>query len=114
MEKVIQVLSTIWEYRFLILLIAALLLVALNELNIFKGKIKDAMLKAENLAKDAILKSGVEEEQWVVNNLYLFISKRWLFLIKKLLSEEQLREIIRKLYKNAVDYIDDGQLNNSI
>lgn len=113
MEKLLNIVYVVWGYKFLILIAITLLLGLLTEINLFRGKTLKAMLYAKNLAKDSVLKSGMEQENWVVEHLYLFIPKRWIFLINKILSEEMLRGIIQTLYRTSIDYIDDGKINKS-
>jgi hypothetical protein len=56
------------------------------------------------------LKSGAEQEEWVVKNLLQRLPKAWIIFI----TEDRLRKIVKYLYDKAKDYCDDGKLNNSI
>lgn len=68
------------------------------------------MLQAKRLAKDAVLKSGDEQVEWVIKKAYQFLPKS----ITVFISEDMMRKIVKYLYDKAKDYIDDGQFNNSI
>jgi hypothetical protein len=68
------------------------------------------MLQAKRLAKDAVLKSGQEQVEWVVNKARLFLPKSVMLFI----SEERLRKIIDYLYHKSKDYLDDGKINDSV
>jgi hypothetical protein len=84
-------------------------LFALFEKEKFKRIISDLMLSAKSLAKDAILNSGKEQEEWVLEKTYIYLP-RWITLF---ISKELMRKIISYLYRAAKDYIDDGEFNNS-
>ncbi|KGK88055.1 hypothetical protein [Clostridium sp. HMP27] len=105
-----QFLSVVWEWRFVIVLIVAVIVFALAEWNKFKAISYGIMLQAKSKAKDAVLKSGKEQEEWVVKQLYQFLPKTLVAFI----SEDLMRTIVHYLYIKAKDYLDDGQLNNSI
>lgn len=100
----------IWEYRFIIVVVVAVLLFALLEWEKFKGTAYALMLQAKRMAKDAVLKSGAQQEEWVVKKAYQFLPKTWTVF----LSEDKMRKIVHYLYVKAKDKLDDGQLNNSI
>ena len=99
----------IWEYRFILLICMAIFFYALAEWRQFKTICYGLMLQAKRLAKDKILKSGDEQVEWIIKKAYQFLPKTWMFFI----SEELLRKIIRYLYSELKDYIDDGKINNS-
>jgi hypothetical protein len=102
--------SLIWEYRFVLLIVLAVFFYAVFEWQRFKAKAYALMLQAKRLAKDAILKSGDQQAEWVVKKMYQFLPLSW----KIFISEERLRKIVFYLYHNAKDCLDDGQINNSI
>lgn len=105
-----QILSIVWEWRFVIVLVAAIVTFALAEWNSFKAISYGVMLQAKSLAKDAILKSGKEQEEWVIKKLYQLLPKSLVTFI----SEDLMRKIVHYLYIKAKDYLDDEKLNNSI
>lgn len=104
-----KALNFLWEYRFIIVVLLALGSYVLFEWQKFKAVAYAVMLKAKSLAKDAVLNSGTQQEDWVVKKLLLLLPKSWLIF----LSEDKLRGIVHWLYHKAKDYIDDGQLNDS-
>lgn len=101
--------ALIWEWRYVIILVVAVLIYFFFEWNKAKEIIYKAMLAAKQLAKERIIKGGENQETWVVNRVYKMLPVR----IKLLISEEVLRKIIRWLYLKSMDYLDDGKLNNS-
>jgi hypothetical protein len=103
-------LNILWEYRFIILVVLAVVLYACLEWNKFKALAYAAMLQAKRMAKDAVLKSGDEQVEWVVRKAYQFMPRTWTIFI----SEDRMRKIIGYLYGKLKDYIDDGQLNRSM
>lgn len=103
-------LNLLWEYRFVILAIIAIALYAWLEWEKFKVQAYAIMLQAKRQAKDKILKSGAQQEEWVVRKAYQFLPKRFTIFI----SEKNMRWIVHKLYHIAKDKLDDGKLNNSI
>lgn len=100
----------IWEYRFVLLVILAVFFYVIFEWQRFKTKAYALMLQAKSLAMDAILKSGNQQAEWVVKKAYQFLPRSWTIFI----SEERMRKIVFYLYHKAKDYLDDGQINNSI
>lgn len=99
------------DQKILYYVVFALLLIlfVLFEKEKFKRIASDLMLNAKSLAKDAILKSGKEQEEWVVEKAYVYLP-RWITMF---ISKEVMRKIIAYLYRAAKDYIDDGKINNS-
>lgn len=103
-------LNVLWEWRFIILVIVfAIAFLVLIGWHKTKVLLYQLMLQAKRMAKDAILKSGQEQEEWVVKNALQFLP----FSLKVFLSEDTVRKIVRWLYQKAKDYADDGKLNNS-
>lgn len=102
--------SLIWEYRYVLLVLLAVLFYAIFEWQRFKAQSYALMLQAKRLAKDTVLKSGNEQVDWIVNKAYQFLPKTWTVFI----SKERMRKIVYYLYHKAKDYLDDGEVNNSI
>ena len=103
-------LNKLFEYRFIILVVFAVILFAAFEWELFKSKLLALMLKAKSLAKNLVLKSGQKQEDWVVKKAYLVLPKK----ITIFINEERMRKIVHYLYVKAKDLSDDGKLNNSI
>ena len=103
--------SFLWEYRFVILIVVAVILFFIL-LGWQKTKVLlyQLMLQAKRMAKDAVLKSGQQQEEWVVKKALQLLP----LSLRLFLSEDTVRKIVRWLYQKAKDYADDGQLNNSI
>lgn len=104
-----EFLDILWNWRFIILIIVAAVIFALFEWEKFKGFVLSVMLMAKKLAKEAVLNTGQEQEDWVVLKIYPCLPAA----IKVFLSEDAFRKIIRWLYGKAKDYLDDGELNGS-
>jgi hypothetical protein len=104
------VFTFLWEYRFFIILALAVVLYAITQWKEFKSRAYALMLQAKRLAKDAILKSGDEQVEWIIKRAYQFLPKS----IMAFISEDRLRKIIKWLYDKAKDWIDDGRINGSI
>ena len=99
----------VFEYRFLFVLLLYTLTFALFEWERFKGKVVAVMLGAKQLSKEKVLITGKEQEDYVVMKILSYLPK-WVGMN---IPEEILRRIIKHLYIRAMDYIDDGHLNNS-
>ena len=69
-------LNKIFEYKFIIMLVLAVILYAALEWQKFKTILFALMLQAKDKAKDYVLKSGEQQENWVVNNALSFRHKR--------------------------------------
>ena len=98
----------IFDLRFMIVLALGILIFALFEWTAFKTKAYAVMLAIKQRSKEIVL-SGPEQETFVVNKLFSYLPD-W---IHKAIPDEILRKIIAYLYNKAMDYIDDGKLNNS-
>ena len=102
-------LNELFEYRFIILVVLAVVLFAILEWQKFKTVVYALMLRAKSLAKDLVLKSGEKQEDWVVQKAYLILPKK----ITIFINEARMRKIVHYLYVKAKDLADDGKLNNS-
>lgn len=105
-----KVLNVIWEYRFIIMFVIWVVTYAISNFGKFKSDLKSGMLAAKQMAKDQILKSGKEQQEWVVKYALEKLPKAWV----NFLGKEKVRFLIQKMYAAAMDLIDDGKLNNSI
>jgi hypothetical protein len=104
-----DVLNFLWEYRYILLWVLFFGVFALSQWNGFKAKVTALMLDAKKLAKDGVLKNGQQQVEWIVLKAYQKLPKRY-----QLLKEDTMKKVIKWLYDKAMDYIDDGQFNNSI
>lgn len=104
------VLNILWECRYIIIwvIIAVIAGVTMGKQWV-QAKAYSLMLLAKKLAKDEVLTTGAEQEEWVVNALYILLKKLKIPFVTK----EGLRPVVQKLYVKAMDLYDDGQLNNS-
>jgi len=100
----------LWEYRYIILFLGAVLIYILFEWQRAKTVLYALMLQAKRYAKDRILRSGEEQEDWVVQKAIVFLPAP----IKLFLTEKILRNLIRMLFRSLKDYVDDGTINGSI
>lgn len=102
--------KVLFEYRFIIAFLLCFVIFALFEWEKTKGIISNLMLTAKSMAKDAILESGEEQEQWVLERAYMYLPG-WITMF---IPKEVMRKLIKYLYHMAKDYLDDGKINNSI
>lgn len=102
--------SLLFEYRFILLVILVIILYAVFEWQKFKATCYNLMLQAKDLAKDAILKSGDQQMEWVIKKAYQFMPKALTVFI----TEQRMRILVQYLYDKAKDLLDDGKLNGSI
>lgn len=100
----------LFEFRYVIAFILGIIVFALFEWEKTKRIISGLMLTAKSLAKDAVLSSGKEQEDWVLIKAYQYLPK-WITMF---IPEDVMRRLIRYLYHMAKDYLDDGKINNSI
>lgn len=106
------VLSMLWNYRFVIIGIVMIAIYDIMNSTAFKAKLYALMLDAKKLAKDGVLATGQAQEDWVVSHAADYLGKRFAIILK-IMSEEQLRALIKKLYDCAMDVLDDGKTNGS-
>lgn len=105
-----SILNFIVEYRFMLLVILGVFIFAMAEWGKFKKLAYSGILNAKSLAKDYVLKSGKQQEDWVVKKMYQYLPKAF----TRFISEENMRRAVHYLYHKAKDYIDDGKINNSV
>lgn len=103
-------LKLLLEYRFIILIVLAVIMFAALEWEMFKSKAYALMLQAKRLAKDEVLKNGDEQVEWIIKRSYQFLPRKLTIFI----SEDHMRRLIKYLYEKLKDYIVDGQIKNSI
>ncbi|MCF8017858.1 MAG: hypothetical protein K9L62_00535 [Vallitaleaceae bacterium] len=108
-ETVQAIIQFVWDWRFVILLAITTIFKAITDWQGFKTKLTGLMLQAKDKAKDGILKSGQEQEEWVVRMALQMLPETW----KKFMSEEKLRFLIKKLYNSAMDMLDNGKIDKS-
>lgn len=101
--------TILWEFRYVILILIVLIVYFIIEWQRTKVLLYQLMVRAKSLAKDAILRSGTEQENWVVAKAYMFLPRR----ITIFITQEKMHSIVHYLYVKAKDYIDDGIMNNS-
>lgn len=103
-------LKILWEFRYVIIVVLGAVVYGWLTWKETKSRLYTLMLLAKSKAKYMILYTGQQQEEWVVRKAlqYLPLSVRILF------GENTIRGMVKWLYKNAKDYLDDGKLNNSI
>lgn len=100
----------LWENRFLIACVIGGMIYSVAEWNNVKATIYNVMLRAKDLAKDMVLVGGKAQEDWVCKKVMEILPLR----IKMILNEEIIRLIVKNLYSAGLDYLDDGNINNSV
>ncbi len=103
------VLSILWEWRFVIILVLSAVLYCIMEWEKAKSIIYAGIAQAKRYAKDQILKNGKQQEDYVVK---LMLQKLPLSL-RLFLGEDQIRKIVRWLYNKLGDFMDNGILDES-
>ena len=101
--------ALIFDLRFVLVFILCTILFASFEWERFKVKVSALIIGAKTLAKEKVLMTGKEQEDYVVMKIFSYIPT-W---IHKAIPEDVLRKLIKYLYTRAMDYIDDGKLNDS-
>lgn len=103
-------LKFLWDFRYIIAFVVWAIITAVIKGKDWRDKkIQEYMLAAKQMSKDGFLKSGPEQEEWVISNLVILFKK-----LKLPVSADMIRPVVQKLYKIAMDKMDDGKLNNSI
>lgn len=100
----------VWDWRFVIIVFLAIVLFCVFNWQKAKVIAYNGMLRAKSLAKDAVLNSGKEQEDWVVANVYPCLP----LPVKAIMSKELFRRFVSWLYAKGKDLLDDGKLNSSI
>jgi hypothetical protein len=93
-----------WQY--IVMIGAILVLFGLMQWNWFRQRAYALMVQAKRMAIDEVLKSGDEQEQWVVDALQAIP-------ILLPIPRSVKLQVVRYLYKIAKDLCDNGQLDGS-
>jgi hypothetical protein len=104
-----NLLSILWEWRFVIILVVAVGLYCFLQWEKAKRIIYAGIAQAKRYAKDQVLKNGAQQEEYVVK----LMLQRLPLSFRLLFSEDQIRKTVKWLYNKLGDYIDDGVLNES-
>ena len=89
--------------KYVLLIGIGILLYYLFEWQRSKTILYSLMRQAKRFAKDMILKSGKEQEDWVVQKAMAFLP----YSVKVFTNENVLRAIVHELYHALKDYVDD-------
>lgn len=106
MDKIVSIL---WEWRFVIILLIVAVNFCMFQWEKAKGIIYAGIAQAKRYAKDQVLKSGKQQEEYVVK----LMLQRLPLSLRIFLGEDLIRKIVQWLYNQLGDYIDDGALNQS-
>ena len=74
-----------------------------------KDKAWQGIISAKRLAKEGVINTGVEQENFAVQYFYPLLPG----VVKGLISEAVFRDIVKWLYSKAKDLLDDGCFNGS-
>jgi hypothetical protein len=107
-----KILSFIVEYKDIIIALIGLIFWAISNKKEFEKRLTEGMLRAKDLAKDKILLSAKEQENYIVENIATIVGKRFAIVLK-FINEDTLRKITHVLYEKAMDKYDDGEINGS-
>ena len=108
-----QIIAIAWEYRFVIVVVVATIVYGIFEWDKTKTIISDYMFKARALAREAVLESGQEQEDWVVEKAWDLIPISAKSVIGIFGGKEILRKIIKSLYLKLKDKLDNGVIDGS-
>lgn len=106
---------------FLAVIVALIVICISSTLGVNKTKLLlvSLMLQAKRYAKDRILNTGMDQENWVVDNSLKYIPRKYLIVIgiianvNGMNTEEFIRYQVRNLFDKLKDYADDGLFNKS-
>ena len=101
--------QVIYEYRYVLVVVVAAIVYALTNWSKTKKLVYAGIIRAKSLAKDMVLTSGQEQEDWVVETVYPMLP----LPIKLVVSEPLFRKLVKYTYDKAKDLLDDGVINNS-
>ena len=99
----------LWDWRFVIAVALGLILWIVFNWERAKVIAFNGMLRAKALAKDHVLNSGQEQEDWVVDRVYPCLPSGF----KLFVSRDTFRKFVRWLYQVGKDWLDDGIFNGS-
>jgi hypothetical protein len=101
--------DVLWDFRYVALVVICFVVFFAFERQRATAVLYSLMLQAKRMAKDLILTSGKEQEDWVVEKAKLFLPREILLF----LPDDRLRIFVRFLFNKLKDKFDDGKVNNS-
>ena len=101
--------EVMFEYRYVFVVVVAAIVYALTNWSKTKKLVYAGIIRAKSLAKDAVLHSGQEQEDWVVETIYPLLP----LPVKVVISGSLFRKLVKVTYDKAKDLLDDGVINNS-
>jgi hypothetical protein len=104
-----KILSILWEWRFVIMLVVGFGLFCMFEWEKAKRILYAGIAQAKRYAKDQVLKNGKQQEEYVVRLALQHLP----LALRIFLGEKNIRILVRYLYSKLGDYIDDGILNDT-
>lgn len=102
--------DSIFNYQLIVALAVILFIHSLFLWQKTKTLLYALMLQAKRYAKDLVLTSGKEQEDWVIEKAYNLMPG----IFKLFITKKELRKLVKKLFCSLKDLTDDGKLNNSV
>ena len=109
-----MILVLAWEWRYVLIAIAALLVYSIAEWGKVKTILAVYITRARELAKKLVLESGAEQEDWVVEHVWDIIPLVVKTPMEVFGGKELLRKIVKIAYNRTKDYLDNGIVDGSI
>lgn len=110
MEKLIPI---IWEWRYVLVAIFMVLIYSVVEWKKVKKLLTENIIKARELAKDFVLESGQEQEDWVVERVYDLLPMSVVAILTPFGGKAALRKLVKIVYYKMKDYLDNQKFDNS-
>lgn len=102
-----------WEWRYVIAVLIGLVIYVIFEWKAVSKLVKEHIIKARILAKDYVLKSGQEQEDWVVEKVWEILPFAVVQFFNLFGGKDMLRKVVKVLYYKIKDYLDNGILDDS-
>ncbi len=97
--------DVVWDYKYIVMITAVIAAYYIYEWQRAKTILYSLMLQAKRLSKDLTLKSGKEQEDWVVKKAGKYLPA----LVRLLLNENILTAAVHELYRDSKKYQDSGR-----
>lgn len=110
MEKLMTI---AWEWRFVLVAVVMLLIYSIAEWKKVKKILTVNIIKARELAKEFVLESGQEQEDWVVERVYAILPMTVLAVLTPFGGKAALRKLVKIVYYQLKDYLDNQKFDKS-
>lgn len=105
--------AILWDWRFVIVAIVLIAIYSIFEWKKVKAILEENIIRARQLARDFVLESGQEQEDWAVERVYAVLPLTVLAILAPFGGKAAVRSLVRIVYYQLKDYLDNSKFDKS-